>query len=221
MECIAKAVAAADEARMWRSASSLAFFTIFYNIAEGIVSVGFGASDDTLSLFGFGVDSFVEVISGIGIWHMIRRIRMSGAQERDGFERKALRVTGFSFYLLAAGLCVAGAVSAVQGRAPVTTSWGIAVSVVSIVAMLMLVRAKEKVGRKLASEAILADAACTRTCLRLSVVLLAASVGFEITGIGLFDVAGSFGIAWLAWKEGREAIGKAEGKSCCCGGSCR
>jgi len=45
----------------------LAYITIFYNLAEGIVSVYFGLEDETLSLFGFGLDSFVEVISGVGI----------------------------------------------------------------------------------------------------------------------------------------------------------
>ncbi|MHB8906331.1 MAG: hypothetical protein ACYC6D_09430, partial [Melioribacteraceae bacterium] len=53
----------------------LAMFTVFYNIVEGLVSVYFGVKDETLSLLGFGVDSFVEVISGIGIWHMLSRIK--------------------------------------------------------------------------------------------------------------------------------------------------
>lgn len=63
---------------LYKTATLLALITIGYNIAEGAVSVWFGAADETLSLFGFGVDSFVEVISGIGIWHMVRRIRSNG-----------------------------------------------------------------------------------------------------------------------------------------------
>ena len=58
-------------------ANLLAFITIFYNILEGLVSVFFRLEDETIALFGFGLDSFVEVISGVGIWHMIRRIRNS------------------------------------------------------------------------------------------------------------------------------------------------
>ena len=57
---------------LYRKASLLALITIFYNLAEGIISVWFGAADETISLFGFGLDSFVEVMSGIGIWHMVR-----------------------------------------------------------------------------------------------------------------------------------------------------
>ena len=86
--------------KLLRTALFLSFITIFYNIIEGVVSVYFGAEDETLALFGFGVDSFVEVISGIGIAHMILRMRFSKVVTRDKFEKTALRITGTVFYLL-------------------------------------------------------------------------------------------------------------------------
>ena len=203
-----------------RLASLLALVTIFYNIAEGVVSVWLGLSDGAFSLFGFGLDSFVEVVSGVGVWHMIRRKRLSEASEHDAFERTALRITGGAFYALAAGLAVTAAVNLYQGRRPETTLWGIVIGAVSIASMWILIRYKVKAGRALNSDAILADAACTRTCLRLSFVLLAASIGYELTGIGYMDSAGTLGIAWLSLGEGREAFGKARGLSCSCGGGC-
>ena len=60
--------------KLYSFASRLAIFTILYNLAEGLISVIFGYADETLSLFGFGADSFVEMVSGIGIYMMIRRI---------------------------------------------------------------------------------------------------------------------------------------------------
>jgi hypothetical protein len=60
---------------LYRRALLLAWVTIVYNLAEGLVSIGFGLRDETLALFGFGVDSFVEVVSGAGILHMVQRIR--------------------------------------------------------------------------------------------------------------------------------------------------
>lgn len=202
-----------------RRANQLALITIGYNILEGLCSVWLGANDETLALFGFGVDSFVEVISGIGIWHMLRRqARSSCRASRDRFERTALRTTGTAFYLLSVGLVISAAISLWQGHAPAATSWGIVISLVSIASMWLLIRAKVRVGTLLNSEAILADAACTRTCLRLSVVLLLASAGYELTGIAQFDAAGSLLIAWFSWGEGREAFGKAAGKACACSG---
>jgi len=93
-----------DSTRLYERAGWLALITIFYNLVEGVVSVGFGISDETFVLFGFGLDSFVEVISGIGIWHMVRRLKRSDAETSDSFEQTALRITGTAFFLLAAGL---------------------------------------------------------------------------------------------------------------------
>ncbi len=204
--------------RLYKQANLLALITIGYNLLEGLVSIWFGLADETIALFGFGADSFVEVISGIGIWHMLRRQAAANQTNRDAFEQRALRITGSAFYLLTAGLIATAILNLWQGHAPETTFWGIVVSLVSIVSMWLLIRAKVRVGTALKSDAILADAACTRTCLQLSVVLLVASGGYELTGIGLFDSLGSLLIAWLSWREGREAFEKAAGKSCCCCG---
>src|ERR1041384_8466850 len=92
--------------RYWSYALWLALFTIFYNLAEGLVSIFFGVSDETLTLFGFGVDSFIEVMSGVGILAMVLRIRQNPETPRSHFEKTALRVTGTSFYLLSLGLSV-------------------------------------------------------------------------------------------------------------------
>ena len=201
---------------LYRTASLLAIITIGYNILEGVVSVLMGVSDETLSLFGFGLDSFVEVISGIGIWHMMRRLQQGGEERRDEFEQRALRITGGSFYLLAAGLVVTAGLSLWSSHRPLTTVWGIGVALVSIFSMWLLISQKMKVGKALNSAAILADAACTRACLLLSVALLMASVGYELTGIGQLDAVGSLAIAWLSLREGKEAYAKARGLACSC-----
>jgi divalent metal cation (Fe/Co/Zn/Cd) transporter len=206
--------------QLYRIASLLALITIFYNIVEGVVSVWLGAADETIALFGFGLDSFVEVISGIGIWHMVRRLAGGATPDPDRFEQRALRITGSSFYLLAAGLAVTAVISIYQGHKPETTFWGIVVAVVSILTMWLLMHYKQSVGKALNSPAILADAACTRTCLQLSVVLLAASAGYALTGIGWLDALGSMLIALLSFREGKEAFGKARGLACSCSGSC-
>lgn len=213
---------ARETSRLYAWASYLALFTIFYNIAEGLVSVYFGLEDEAFTLFGFGLDSFVEVISGIGIWHMIRRLRMPGGGNSGAFERRALRITGSAFYLLALGLAATAAVNLATGHKPETAFWGIVVSLISILFMWALIRAKIKVGTKLNSQAILADAGCSKACLYLSLALLAASAGYELTHIGGLDAIGTLFIAGFSIKEGREAFTKAKGNLMCgCGGGCR
>jgi hypothetical protein len=213
--------ASIDKARLYKLASALALVTIFYNLLEGLVSVYFGLEDETIALFGFGVDSFVEVISGIGIWHMVRRLRQIGGGSKscgndnpDIFERQALRITGTAFYILAAGLVLTSLINLYTGHKPSTTFWGIVISLISILTMWILIHYKVKVGRELNSSAILADAACTKVCLQLSLVLLLSSLGYELTGIGGMDSIGAIGIAWFSYREGKEAFERASGSEC-------
>lgn len=221
MKTIPLSLARLDPA-LYSRASVLAVITILYNIAEGVISVWLGLDDESFALFGFGLDSFVEVASGVGIWHMVRRIGRHGSEAPDRFERTALRVTGTGFYVLTAGLAATAVINLIQGHRPATTFWGIVVSLVSIATMWLLIRAKVQVGKALNLPAILADAACTRACLRLSLVLLAASAGYELTGVGGFDTFGTIVIAWLCYREGKEALDKARSGSfaCTCGGAC-
>ncbi|MDZ4163512.1 MAG: cation transporter [Smithellaceae bacterium] len=208
-----------DRPSLYRWASALALITIFYNLAEGGISVFLGLEDETMALFGFGLDSFVEVISGVGIWHMVRRLRQNNSACPDTFEQQALRITGSAFYLLTAGLTLGATINLIQGHQPETTFWGIVIALISICTMWLLIRYKLKVGRELASPAIIADANCTRTCLYLSLVLLISSAGYELTGFGGLDSGGALAIAWFSFREGREAFEKARGDlSCSCVG---
>jgi len=212
------ALAPEVRARLYARATHLAAFTVGYNVIEGLVSVYFGLADETVALFGFGLDSFVEVISGVGIWHLLRRLRARADGERaDDFEKTALRVTGAAFCLLTGGLALTAAWNLAAGRAPETTFWGVVVAAVSIVTMWLLIRLKLSVGRALGSAAIVADAACTRACLALSFVLLAASLGYEATGLRHIDTLGALAIAGFSWREGREAFEKARTGTCSCG----
>jgi hypothetical protein len=86
--------------KYWSYAFWLALFTIVYNFAEGLISIFFGISDETLTLFGFGVDSFIEVMSGVGILAMVLRFRQNPQTPRSHFERTALRITGTFIYSL-------------------------------------------------------------------------------------------------------------------------
>jgi len=201
---------------LYKRASLLAKITIFYNLIEGLVSVFFGVADETLSLLGFGIDSFVEVLSGIGIWNMVQRIRNNSGTNPSSFEKKALQITGTAFYLLGVGLLVTASINIYQEHRPETTFWGIVIAVISIFTMWVLIHFKVTVGKQLNSNAILEDANCTKACLYLSFTLLLASVGFELTGIGGIDSIGAVLIAIFSFREGRESFEKSLGESCYC-----
>ena len=203
--------------RSYSVALGLAIFTIVYNTVEGLISTWFGYEDGTLSLFGFGVDSFIEVISGIGIAHMVVRIQQSQKSKRDKFERTALKITGFSFYVLVVGLVITSMYNIYTGHKPATTFWGIIISIISIVVMWVLVAAKTKTGKLLRSDAILADAECTKVCIYMSVILLVSSAVYELTSFAYIDSIGTLGLSYFAFKEGKECFEKANSdKYCSC-----
>jgi divalent metal cation (Fe/Co/Zn/Cd) transporter len=205
----------AQEISLYRAAMAWAVFGIVYNLIEGAVSTWFGAADETLALFGFGIDSFIEAISALGIAHMVWRIRTQQHVERDRFERGALRITGVCFYLLAASLVIGAAINLWQGNAPESTLAGVVISTISILVMWLMLWSKLKIGRALHSDAMVADAKCTQVCIYMSLVLLAASGLYALTQIGWLDAVGALLLAWFSVQEGREALEKAAGKHHC------
>lgn len=209
-----------SEQKLYRQAYLLSLFTIFYNIIEGIVSMVLGYKDETLSLFGFGADSFIEVMSGIGIAIMITRIRQNPGSPKSSFEITALKVTGTAFYLLSAGLLAGIVINLITRHKPETTFWGIIISLVSITVMFWLLSAKRRVGKKLQSEPILADANCTMVCVYMSLVLLVSSLIYELTGFAYADMIGAAGLIYFSFTEGKEAFEKSRGKECGCNDHC-
>lgn len=205
----------AQEKKLYDIALVLGVFTILYNLAEGIIATWFGFEDETLALFGFGVDSFIELISGTGIVYMVIRIKQNPLSNRSPFEKTALKVTGASFYLLVAGLVASSALALYSGHKPETTFWGVVISLISIIVMLFLIYGKIKTGKQLQSDAILADANCTKVCIYMSCVLLASSGIYELTGFLYADALGTLGLAWFSYQEGKECFEKAASDKLC------
>jgi divalent metal cation (Fe/Co/Zn/Cd) transporter len=206
--------------KLYKQAYWLSLFTIFYNIIEGIVSMVLGYSDETLSLFGFGADSFIEVMSGTGIAIMILRIWHNPADPKSRFEITALKITGTAFYLLSAGLLAGIVLNLINHHKPETTLWGVIISLVSMGVMVWLMNAKKRIGKKLQSDPIIADANCTKICVYMSLVLFVSSLIYELTGFAYADAIGAAGLIYFSISEGRESFEKVKGKECNCGDCC-
>jgi divalent metal cation (Fe/Co/Zn/Cd) transporter len=209
------------EVKLYKQAYLLSLFTIFYNVIEGIVSMSLGYADETLTLFGFGVDSFIEVMSGIGIAVMILRIKQNSNSSKSKFEIKALKITGTAFYLLSAGLLIGFITNLINHHRPETTFWGIIISLISITVMVWLMLAKKSLGKKLHSEPIIADANCSKICVYMSLVLLISSLVYQLTDFAYADMIGALGLIYFSVSEGKEAFEKAKGKTCSCEDHCK
>ena len=204
-----------DTKHLYRFAFGLAVFTIVYNLVEGLVSTYFGYEDASLALFGFGADSFIEVVSGLGIAHMVLRVQSNPHSNRDRFEKTALKITGFSFYVLVVGLVVTSVYNIITAHKPQTTFWGVVISLISIAVMWLLITAKTRTGKKLNSDAILADAECTRVCIYMSIILLISSGIYELTGFAYADSIGTLSLSYFAFSEGKECFEKVKSNKLC------
>ena len=109
-----------SKSKLLNRALILAVITVLYNLIEGSVSVIFGYEDETLALFGFGLDSFVEVISGIGVLHMVVRLKTTDIEKHDNFEKIALHITGVAFYILSAGLIIGSIINIINNTKIIT-----------------------------------------------------------------------------------------------------
>lgn len=184
-----------------RRAKRLAFFTVAYNLIEGLVSVLFGLREESVALAGFGADSFIEVGSAfVVLW----RLRAAVDEDR---EPRALRVIGLLFLLLALLTALGSGWQLWRRSPPTTTIPGVLISLASLSFMFWLWRAKLAAGKALGSPAILGDAACSLACIKLSLVLLAGSLAYALfPALWWADSAAALLLSALIAREGREML---------------
>ena len=184
-----------------RNAKALAWVTIVYNLVEGLVSMGFGWSDDSLALFGFGADSFIEVFSALLVLWRLQADECG--EDLIARERRTTRGIGWMLLLLAAGV-VGGSLLQLKAAAhPRTTLPGAIVSTASLGFMVFLWRAKLAAAKALDSRAVAGDAACSLACIQLSVILFAGSLLFiAAPSLGWVDSAAALALAIFIAKEG-------------------
>jgi divalent metal cation (Fe/Co/Zn/Cd) transporter len=203
------ATSADERTALARRGRRLEYFTIVWNSLEGLIAIGAGVIAGSISLVGFGVDSFIEVTSGAALlW------RMSGDDQARWEHREAitLRIVWLCFVALAAYVAYEAVNDLVSGSPSRPSAVGIALAGVSLVVMPLLARSKRRVARALASGAMRADARQTDFCMYLSAILLAGLVLNFLVGWWWADPIAALIMTPLIIKEGSSAL---RGDTCC------
>jgi divalent metal cation (Fe/Co/Zn/Cd) transporter len=202
-------IAALERMVVVRHGRRLEYFTIAWNALEGLVAVVAGAIAGSISLVGFGVDSFIEVTSGsVLLWRMSVDAEL---HRREVNERRALRIVGVCFLLLAAYIAYGSMLDLWSRRAPEHSIPGMVLACVSLVVMPLLSRAKRKVGSALGSAGMRADAKQTEFCTYLSAILLAGLLLNASFGLWWADPLAALVMVPIIAKEGIEGL---HGKAC-------
>jgi divalent metal cation (Fe/Co/Zn/Cd) transporter len=182
----------------------LEYFTIAWNTLEGIVAILAGAVAGSISLMGFGIDSFIEVLSGSALlWRMSVD---ADVEQRRRNEKRALRIVGLCFLALAVYLAYESGAALLRRRAPEHSIAGIVLACASLVVMPLLSRAKRRLAAELGSGAMHADAQQTEFCTYLSAILLGGLAMHSVFGLWWTDSAAALLMVPLIGKEGIEVV---------------
>jgi divalent metal cation (Fe/Co/Zn/Cd) transporter len=211
---------AKSDARLQVRGIRLEQFTIFYNVFEGVIAITAGLIASYVSLIGFGVDSGIEVFAAVLVLTRLRA-QFYGGEFDETKERRALKLIGLTFFMLAIFVSVSSLRNLFFGSTPEVSEVGIALTLLSVLVMPFLASLKMKTGKQIGSILLIADAKETRLCAWLSVSTLAGLISFYLFGWAWLDSVASLVIAGFAIMEGREAwSGELVCEDCECVGTC-
>ncbi len=206
--------AVVDRPALTRKGTKLAWLTIGWNTIEGLVAIASGVVAGSIALIGFGVDSYVEVFAGaVILWRLSKEAH--GQHVSEQAERRAVKLIAATFLFLAVGIAIESIRKLVTGEHPGASPVGIAVTIVSLIVMPLLARAKRRVGKQLDSRAVQADATETVLCVYLSAIVLLGLVLNAAFGWWWADPLAGFGIVYVAGREGFEHWRAEEVDDCC------
>jgi divalent metal cation (Fe/Co/Zn/Cd) transporter len=206
VHALAEPLTPEDRARLGRRAQQLAAASVAYNGVEAVVAITAGLVAGSVALVGFGLDSVVEVSSGLIIlWQFRHRLPESR-------EQQALRLMALSFFALAAYVSFESVRALLGDHEPEPSLVGIGLAVASLLVMPFLSVAQRRTGRALGSNAVVADSTQTLLCTYLSAVLLVGLVLNATLGWSWADPIAGLVIAAVAVREGLVAW---RGESCC------
>jgi divalent metal cation (Fe/Co/Zn/Cd) transporter len=198
-----------DRQRTAHRGRRLEYFTVAWNTLEGLVAMVAGAFAGSISLVGFGVDSFIEVVSGAAVlWRMSVDADL---HRREKNERLALRIVGICFVGLALYIGYESITDLVHRKIPESSLAGIILATISLIVMPLLSRAKKRVGKELGSAAMNADAKQAEFCTCLSAILLGGLLLNTAFGIWWADPVAALIMVPIIAKEGYDGV---QGKAC-------
>lgn len=185
-----------------QKAIRLSIFTVAYNVVEGIVAVSLGAASGSIALVGFGLDSFIESLSGsVMIW---RFGKQRSDVEEEKSERTAYKLVGYTYFILGTFVLYEAVNTLIVNESVEQKPYGAIIAVVTLMVKPVLFRAKYRLGKKIGSASLVADSKQTLACIMLSCTLLLGAGLNYFFGLEWADPVAAIAIALLLLREGLE-----------------
>ena len=193
-----------------RTGRNLELLTVGWNSLEAIIAVFAGVVAGSIALIGFGLDSVIEVTSGLAL--LWRLSLDTDVRRRESIEARTLKIVGVSFFALAAYVAYDASVALWKREPPDTSYVGVVLAALSLIVMPLLARAKRRVAAQINSRALEADSRQTDLCAYLSAILLGGLLLNASVGWWWADPAAALVMVPIIANEGREAF---RGETCC------
>lgn len=187
-----------------KKALLLSFATVGYNLIEGVIAVGAGIVTNSSALLAFGLDSFIESLSGsVMIWRFAKH---RSEEDEERAEQKAQKLVAYTFFILGAYVLIDASLALITGEEPEKSLIGIVIAILSLLIMPSIALAKYRLGKQIKSRSLVADSKQTFACVIMSVTLLL-GVGLNyLFGFWWADPVAGIAIALLLFNEGKEAL---------------
>jgi cation diffusion facilitator family transporter len=190
-----------------QKALALSLFTVAYNLGEGVVAMIASSLSGSTALLGFGLDSFVESLSGmVMVWRFWKYEPDADEEEFEKIERKASRLVAYSFFALGTYVVLEAGHALYIQESPETSIIGIVLAIASLVIMPVLFYLKYRLGRSIGSRSLVADSKETLACVLLSIALLLGLGAFYVWKLWWIDSVAALMIAALILREGYETF---------------
>jgi divalent metal cation (Fe/Co/Zn/Cd) transporter len=198
------------DAGLYKKALSLSYFTVGYNISEGVVSIVAGLLADSIALVGFGLDSFVESLSGsVMIWRLRKHGKIS-EEDEEKVEKRAVRFVAYTFFILGAYVLYESVEKLYLREIPNPSLLGILIAIISIIVMPILFYVKYQTGKSMGSKSLVADSKETLACVFLSGALLIGLGLNYLHGLWQADPIAGLVIVLYLGKEGVTTLREGE-----------
>ena len=191
-------MAIADDAgrALLRRGFALEYVTLGWNVAGIVVLAVAAVTARSVALAGFGLDSLIEIgASVVVIWEL------SGSGER---QRRALRLIGYAFAVLAVYLLVQSTVVLAAGYHPRHSALGIAWTAVTSAVMFALAAGKARTGRALDNPVLTTEGRVTLIDAILAAAVLLGLVLNAGAGLWWADPVAGYVLVYYAGREVRE-----------------
>ena len=189
-----------------KKALELSYFTVGYNIIEGLVSIAAGIIASSIALTAFGLDSFIESLSGVIIIWRFSITKRSGSEQEEETEKKAVKLIGYTFFILGMYVLYESVSKLYFQEKPEPSLFGIVIAVVSCIVMPVLFYIKYQTGKALDSKALIADSKETLACVFLSFFLLVGLGLNYLFGLWWADPVAGLIIMFFLVREGIETL---------------